>query len=407
MNQKPLFADFIKERRSLFGKNFKKVAAVVVCVVFLGTGVMVFKPFGIGDKHKKGIYQSSKNSSVKKMIVRIKDLEKEISARQSKVFKLLTKYREKTGKELSYLNLLNLTEKEKKLLENRIKEEKRISIKSLLGTILQKANQISDLQKQVTALEEVMPKPVIVTEGRSHHQIVLDFLLKDKGLDRKRAVQVMEKSFLFMHLIPGFKVWNFYDKGEFGTFVTQGDADISPGRLQRIEIQKSISQKKSMIIERNKLTKNVESLKSSNRKLNSDISMLNKNYSILSFKYSRLDEKYKFLDKQWNSMFYRLDLKKNLVKNGVIKRGFLKTPVLNKFSMCDFLDSIDLRESKQIRVPAARLKTRRIKRVVIYPRFYKKGVDYEVSVDGQGSEAVLKILKPEKMKNERVLIAID
>ena len=153
-----------------------------------------------------------------------------------------------------------------------------------------------------------------------------------------------------------------------------------------------------MIEERNQLTRDVESLKHHNRGLNNKLTTLNRDYSLLSLKYSRLDEQYKFLDKQWNSMFYRLDLEKNLVKNGIIKRGFLKNPVLKKYSTTDFPDSIDLRKSKQIRVPAVSLKKRKIKQVVVYPRFFIKGVDYEVTVDDRGTEAVLKILKPEKLK---------
>ena len=196
-------------------------------------------------------------------------------------------------------------------------------------------------------------------------------------------------------------------KGEFGTFVTQGDSDISPGMLQRIEIQKSISQRKRMIADRNQLTKSVESLKHNNRGLNSQLIQLDKIHAQLTVKHSDLSAQYRDLDKKWNSLFYHLDLKKHLVKQGIIKRGFLRNPKLNQFSTDDFQNSIDLRSSKKIKVPAARFNARKIKHMVIYPRFFKKGVDYEVSVDDQGSEAVLKILKPEKMKNEHVVISVE
>ena len=231
-NQKPMFADLIRERRSFFGLRFRKVTFIIVCLVFLGTGIMVFRPFGIGDIHSRSLLKFQKQSPVKKMITKIKDLEREISKKQSKVVRLLVKYKEKTGKELSYLNLLNLSPREKTLLENRIKNEKRISVKALLEAILKKTGQISNLQKRVTALEGLMPKPVVVSEGQNHHQIVMNYLMKEKGLDEEMARQVLDHSFLFAHLIPGFKVWNFFDGKEFGTFVTQGNAEISPGMLQ-------------------------------------------------------------------------------------------------------------------------------------------------------------------------------
>ena len=65
-----------------------------------------------------------------------------------------------------------------------------------------------------------------------------------------------------------------------------------------------------------------------------------------------------------------------------------------------------MRKSKQIHVPATRFNARKIKDVVLYPRLFKKGTDYEVSMDNQGSEAVLTILNPEKLKNERVVISV-
>jgi predicted nuclease with TOPRIM domain len=225
-------------------------------------------------------------------------------------------------------------------------------------------------------------------------------------MDKEEATRLVEQSILFEYLMPGFKVWNFYDNGEFGTFVTQGEASISPGKLQRMLKQQLISQKDQILAERDKLSEDVILLKTNNRGLNDQLTRLDNEHTQLTGKYSLLDEQYKALEKQWNSLYFRLDLEKYLVKQGIIKQGFLKKSNLDRFTAIDFESSIDLRESKQIHVPATRFNASKIKNVVLYPRLFKKGVDYEVSMDNQGSGAVLTILNPEKLKNERVVISV-
>jgi hypothetical protein len=405
MNQKPLFADLMSERQPFLGLTFWRTIVMIGCLAILTTGVMVFNPFGLLDGQNKNL-KSSQKDQVQKMVVKVQNLEEEISKKQAEVFTLLSKYKRKTGKELSYLNLLNLTDEEKKLLENRIKQEKRISIKSLLETILEKTRQVSNLQKSMAAVEEKMPEPIRVTQGENHYQVALNFLVKEQGMGKEDAARVVEQAILFENLMPGFKVWNFYDNGEFGTFVTQGDASISPGQLQRMLKQQLISQKNRVLAERDKLSEDVTLLKTNNKGLNDRLTRLNQENAQLAGKYSLLDEQYKALEKQWNSLFYRLDLEKYLVERGIIKRGFLKKSNLNRFTAIDFESSIDLRESKQIHVPAARFNAGKIKNVVLYPRLFKKGIDYEVSMDNQSSGAVLTILNPEKLKNERVVISV-
>jgi len=406
MNQKPLFADLISERKSFLGLTVWRATLIIGCLVILTTGLMVFKPFGLFEGQKKDSLKSSQKNQIQKMVVKIQNLEEEISEKQTEVFTLLSRYKGKTGKELSYFNLLNLTAEEKKLLENRIRQEKRISIKSLLETILERTRRISSLQKSMAAVEEKMPEPVIVTKGKNNYQITLNYLVKEQHMDKEEATRVVEQSILFEYLIPGFKVWNFYDKGEFGTFVTQGDASISPGKLQRILKQQLISQKDKILAERDKLSEDVTLLETNNRGLNDRLTRLDKEYAQLTGKYSHLDKEYKVLEKQWNSLYYRLDPEKYLVKRGIIKRGFLKKSNINRFTYINFESFIDLRKSKQIHVPATRFNARKIKNMVLYPRLFKKGIDYEVSMDNQSSEAVLTILNPEKLKNERVVISV-
>lgn len=407
MIQKPPFADLIDERPPFFGLTFKKAGIIILCLALLSAGVIVFKDILLPERHHETDLQSPSPTHIQKMVARIQNLEKEIADKQNDVLKLVLKYKEKTGRELSYFNLLNLKESEKQLLEDRIRQEKRVSLKSLLETILEGTQRIGDLKKRMSAVEKKLPVPSVVTEGETHYRIALDYLLKKHGLDRDDAVRLVESSMLCENILPGFKVWNCYSQGEFGTFVTKGEAVLSPGRLQKMEKQKSIEREERMVAERDRLTEDIGRLKNDNSGLNLELIRLNEEHSRLSGQYSHLETLYRELEKQWNSLFYRLDLKRHLVEQGIIKDKFLSKANLNTFTADDFKESIDLRTSRQIKVTARRFNADKIKDVVLYPRFFKKDVDYQVSMDEEYSTAVLTIMNPDKLKNERVVISVE
>jgi hypothetical protein len=407
MNQKPLFADLIDDRRPFLGLTFGKAAVIVVCLAVLTAGVLVFKNLYQAAGRPDTALNPPGPKQVQEMVAKIQKLEAEVSVKQDEVLSLLLRYKDQTGKELASFNPFNLGGDEKRLLEERIRQEQGISLKSLLAAILEKSRQVSDLRSRLAALEEKLPRPTIVEAGETHHQIALDYLLTDRGLDRERAAGLVEKAVLFEHLIPGFKVWNFYSKGEFGTFVTRGEAAVSPGQVQKQARQKQMAHQAQIIAQRDKLSEDFDSLQSSHTGLNHRLTRLNAEHTQLSGHYALLEKQFKDLERQWNSLFYRLDLEKHLVKQGIIKARFLSKPILNQFQAGDFQDSIDLRTSRQIQVAATRFNAGKIRNVVLYPRCYKKGEDYDVSLADQDSTAVLTILNPEKLKNERVVISVE
>ena len=57
-------------------------------------------------------------------------------------------------------------------------------------------------------------------------------------------------------------------------------------------------------------------------------------------------------------------------------------------------------------VQATQFQAKKIKKVNLYPRVFKKGVDYQISFKDEGSKAVLTILDTDKLKNEWVVISV-
>lgn len=352
---------------------------------------------------------SSKTPQMKKLAVNIGRLEAEIHEKQDELIRLSKLYSDQTGELLPVLKGLEFSEGERKILEDKIIKEQDVSIKSLLKDILEKSHEISRLKNEIAKSEALLPKAHIVSEGESHYQISMDFLIKEKKVEIEVAARLLEETILFAPLISGFKVWNFYAGDEFGTFVTQGNAEISPIQLRREPGKYSGFIKSAAIAVEEGLTFRIRKLKSEKDQLESQIENLRKEKEAMIQKLSDLSRRNKEMQTELNSLFYMVDLEANLLKRGIIKTVFLGlgSPKLKKISLEDYDQSIDLRVKRTIEILAGRFNLSKLKRVSLYPGFYKRDVDYNVKFEEDKRKAVLEILSIEKFKNERVIISIE
>lgn len=305
-------------------------------------------------------------------INRIDNLESEVRQKQNEITLLSDNYKETGPPTVASIDMLNLTEEEQDILRQKMNEEGDVSIKSLLQDILERNAAIQRLQDRIQKIESLLPRPHIVSKGETHFQIAWNFLVNQKGLPPARAETIIKKISLFDALVPGFKVWNFYAGREYGTFITQGTADISPYEAKQ-------RAKKRLVASRDRAIKEL----------------------------SKKEKESKKYQKQINSLYYHLDSKKNLVKKRMLKQGFLQPAKLKDVSPEDFKRSIDLRKTDTIIISAGNFKMKRIKKVILYPRFYKDGQDYTITISENKQTASLTILDKAKLKNERVVISVE
>jgi hypothetical protein len=311
----------------------------------------------------------------------------------------MNEYKEKTGEPFMGVNPLNLNEEEQKLLEQKIKEETNVSIKSLLEEINEKNKDIRDLQGKIKKIEALLPRPHIVKSGENHYQVAMDFLLNEKKVEKKRAMLLVERTALIDPMVPGFKVWNFYTGDAYGTSVTQGTAAISPNELRRRAKKKLVDARDEAISERDKLAEEIKKL---DKKRNEIIIQLD----LLTGEKENLINKVSDLNQQVSSVFYLLDTQRSLKKKGILKGGFLKSTKLRDVSPEYFTMSVDLRSQNQILISATEMGIGKIKSVTLYPKFYRKGTDYRVEIDPDKQSASVTILDTIKFKNERVVISV-
>jgi hypothetical protein len=399
MNQeqpKVPFKEMEPEKKS---KKFYYVISALALVIL----VLAYFVF----KGPAGPQVSPKMKQMEETVQQIQKLEAGIQEKQNEVFTVLSEYKKKTGKDLPEINIMNLSPEQKKVLEEKIKSEKDVSIKSLLQDILDKNNDIQNLNARLQELEAMLPKPHIVEKGENHYQIAMNFLLNEKGVDKTRAMELVERTALFEPIIPGFKVWNFFAEDEYGTFITQGTAPISPNQIQRKVKKELVDAKDKAIFEKEQLQSDITEMEARRNELISQLDLLSQEKQNMLGKMSDLNEQNQEMQTALNSVYFAIDLPKNLTQKGIIKGGFLRSTKLQKVDFAMFDRSLDLRGEPKITAIAADFQLSRIKVVTIYPSYFKLDTDYKVELDEAGQNATIIILDVKKFKSEKIAIALE
>jgi len=329
-------------------------------------------------------------------------LENEIQNKENEKLKLIARFEAKTGKKFPISEIFSIGKKEMEVLDEYIRKEKNVSIKDLLKTLVKKEDEIRALQEEHKTLNE-QHKPHVVKKGENHYQIAIEYLLFKRGLDKEEAKKLLNKAMFFDPLTPGFKVWSFYDGKEYSSFITQGEASISPAELERRkkeEIKKIIEEERLKALEReNELKKATEEFKAAQRKNQIELETAKE-------RTRQIEEQKVKMERQLNSLYYLVDTEKNLKDSGIIAGGFLKSKKLKTMNPMDFKDSIDLRESKTININAGLLGLTKIKKVMFFPKHYTYGVDFKIDIGEDKQKANVVILKEEKFKKQYLVISV-
>jgi hypothetical protein len=383
-------------------KKSKKVYFIIGALLLVILVLAFFVFMG-----KKGPEISPKMKQMEETVQQIQKLEAGIQEKQNEVFTVLSEYKKKTGQDLPEINIMNLSPEQKKVLEDKIKNEKDVSIKSLLQDILDKNNDIQNLNARLQELEAMLPKPHVVEKGENHYQIAMNYLLNEKGIDKTRAMELVERTALFEPIIPGFKVWNFYAEDEYGTFITQGTAPISPNQIQRKIKKELVDAKDKAISEKDKLQDDITEMEARRNELISQLDLLNQEKQNMLTRMSDLNDQNQEMQTALNSVYFAMDLRKNLTQKGIIKGGFLRSTKLQKVDFAMFDRSLDLRGEPMITAAAADFQLSKIKDITIYPSYFKIDVDYSLQYDENKQKATITILDVKKFKSEKIAIAIE
>lgn len=302
------------------------------------------------------------------------------------------------------------TDEQRDVLDQMIAQEKDVSYKSLLEKIVADRNTLQQLQEKVMRLEQSLPDQFAVArKGDRHHDLALNYLTNDAHLDADKAKGLLKQVDLSDELVPGNKVWFFYDQGRdtFRTYVTQGEAGQSPLAVRRALQRKLITERDQALTARDEAATArdaaqaaVNDLQQVKSRLEADVAGLRQNKADLQASVDRLSHDLAF---QQNSLFYHAANVRELKTQGVV------TPVrkrLHDMKPVRFDTALDLREKTTITFTPDAFGLARIDRVRLLPPIYQEGRDFTVETSKDSGIAKVTILDPDLFKGKEIVFAV-
>ncbi|MFQ5876688.1 MAG: hypothetical protein ACE5JH_03205 [Acidobacteriota bacterium] len=304
----------------------------------------------------------------------------------------------------------DLSEDQRGVLNAMIAEEQDVSYRSLLERIIADRDQIRDLQAKVLRLEQALPDQfVLVRKGDTHYRLATEFLTARGGVDRSRIGKLLARVDLTDELLPGNKVWFFYDgeKATFRTYVTMGEAGRTPLAVRRAAMRHLISERDaaraaaaSLERARDRTLEEVAALEGERTRLEVDIAELRERKADLEENVGRLAGEIEFRD---NALFYHAATVRDLKDQGVITRVLKRA---QDFKGIDFNATLDLRRQTTIRLSPERFGLESISKVLVLPEIYREGRDFTVDLSESSGGARVVILDSDRFRGKEVILAV-
>ena len=301
---------------------------------------------------------------------------------------------------------LQLTDDQKKALEERIKNEKNSSYQALLQEVLDKDKDIKEINTKLAKLRADLPKPDLAKPNDSHYGMAMRFL-KKKGVPEAEAKKLVSRVTILEKLAPGFEVYHFYANGTYGTWVSQGKAKITPNDLMRQEREKVEGERDEAVAQNDKLQEEVSSLEDKKKKIEEEIVGLRSERTNLIEERAKLQSDNAAQVSKLNSLHYVIGTRDKLKADGIIEIPvFAKDRAGKNWRDEVFTQSLDLRSAKTISIKAADLGLKKIGKVSVVPGSYLKDEHYKLTISDDKSTATIELITVSRFKNDKVVFAV-
>lgn len=302
---------------------------------------------------------------------------------------------------------MQLTEEQKKALEERIKAEKSSSYQSLLQEVLDKDKEIKELNEKISKLRAALPKPDVAKANDSHYGMALRFL-KKKGVSEEEARRLISRVLIMDKLAPGFEVYHFYANGVYGSWVSQGKAKITPTELQAEEKAKIEGERDTAVAQGEKLQEEVNDLVTQKKQIEEEITGLRTEKAKLIDEMNALSATNEKQKSKLNSLHYLVGERKVLEQKGIIVIPvFAKDRSGSKWSDDLFDHDLDLRSSDEVRISAQEAGVKKIGKVNVVPGSLVKDEHYRLTISEDKQSATVKIVAKDRFRNEKVVFAVS
>jgi predicted nuclease with TOPRIM domain len=299
---------------------------------------------------------------------------------------------------------LQLTDDQKKALEERIKAEKNSSYQALLQEVLDKDKELKELHTKIETLQHQLPPFDTVKETDNHYALCLKFLRK-RGVSEEKAKVLISKVLIMDKLAPGFKVYHLYHDGVYGTFVTQGKADITPTELQTQEKAKIEGERDTAVAQGAQLKEELADLNAQKAKITEEVAALQTEKTNMIKEMEGLSATNEAQKAKLNSLHYLVGERKDLETKGIIiVPVFAKDRAGSNWADSVFTQALDLRTQDTIVITATQVGLKKIGKVSVIPGSLEKDKQYSITIEND--KATIKLLKKDRFLNEKVVFAV-
>jgi hypothetical protein len=303
-------------------------------------------------------------------------------------------------------NPLLLTEDQKKALEARIRIEKDTSRQGLLREILEKDAELRTLNENLVDLKAALPAPEIARPNDSHYGLALRFL-KSHGRSDAEARKALSRVIISERLAPGFEVYHFYVNGDYGTWVSQGTAPITPRSLARQNPNPLIGERDQAVAVGRRLQRELRILENQKQGIEQEIAAIQAERALVLEGQARLQSENAGQLARLNSLHYLVGVQDTLEKEGIIEVPlFGKDQSGSNWRDAAFTQHLDLRIGHTLIIRAQDLGLPHIGKVSVVPGSYTQGEHYRLSLSSDRQTATVELLTLPRFKNDKVVFAV-
>jgi hypothetical protein len=336
-------------------------------------------------------------TSLSEMAVEYEKLEHQQASTNQRMGQLITKYQQRGGSLPPGFGA-ELTDEQRTLLAERIKTEK-AGLRTLLQDLIDRDKEMQQMKTRLDQLETQLPASVVAKEGDRHDRIAMNFLVK-QGVPAKKAYEIVSQINLQDALVPGFRVWTYYQKGQFGTWVTRGKANITPQEHAKKVLALLEDERDKALKDLADTSSERDALKTSGAEKEAALSRSAEELKAMTETAEQQRAEVQRREVEANTLRFIVGSKKALVKSKLLEKNMRKWNPAT-----DHMSSLNLLESQEIPIDAASLGLKKVKKVTLVPEIFFAGVDYAIEVGGP--TATLKITTPDKFKANRFVIVVE
>jgi hypothetical protein len=336
-------------------------------------------------------------TSLSEMAVEYEKLEQQQASTSQQMSTLISKYQARGGSLPPGFGA-DLTDEQRTLLAERIKTEK-AGLRTLLQDLIDRDKDVQGLKAKLDQLESQLPASVVAKDGDRHDRIAMNFLVKE-GVPAKKAYEIVSQINLQDALVPGFRVWTYYQKGQFGTWVTRGKATVTPQEHAKRVLALLEDSRDKALKDLAETSSERDALRTATEEKDAALTRSAEELKAMTETAEKERAEVQRREVESNTLRFIVGSKKALVKSKLLEKNMRRwNPATDQMS------TLNLLEAQEIPIDAASLGLKKVKKVTLVPEIFQAGVDYAVQVGGP--TATLKITTPDKFKANRFIIVVE